>query len=114
MTRMAPIRPRLELAPVSGPYDAQPCSLCHDQGCKVVALAGTADIDAGTVTGAVMLVCLRCIAHAVGVSTTYDVRAVRRWFTRVVVEQCRGNRSKAARVLGVGRTTVWRNLKHTP
>ncbi len=32
-------------------------------------------------------------------------------FLRQVVEQCAGNRSEAARVLGIGRTTLWRRLK---
>ncbi len=28
-----------------------------------------------------------------------------------VVRQCKGNRAKAARLLGVGRNTLWRKLK---
>jgi DNA-binding NtrC family response regulator len=30
---------------------------------------------------------------------------------RAVLRQCRGNRAKAARLLGIGRNTLWRKLK---
>jgi DNA-binding protein Fis len=39
-----------------------------------------------------------------------SLAALERRYIQLVVERCDGNRAKAARVLGIDRSTLWRKL----
>jgi transcriptional regulator of acetoin/glycerol metabolism len=54
---------------------------------------------------------IRDAARSSRLSSRPPLREVERQYILETVEACQGNYDEAARVLGIGRTTLWRKLK---
>jgi hypothetical protein len=76
------------------------CALCLEVGSAVM-LAG-AKVR--------LCVCRACLADVVGIFIGPDVRAVEHWVVESTLEAARGNKSRAARVLGLHRRSLYRRL----
>jgi transcriptional regulator of acetoin/glycerol metabolism len=80
------------------------CSLCLELGRVVVLCAAR---------GNSVCACRACLADVVGIFIGNNVSAVEQWLVETTVDAANGNKTRAARTLGLHRRSLYRRLRST-